>query len=208
MITEKDVQQAERNVQNYLSENLLTKKPEQPRFVPFYISNAKMSLLIAQHLHNLSIDPSLKKQNNFPSDFECFLWVVVTSYYSMFYTANAALAKIGLKVGEKIAHKITQDCLLAYFIKNNRIAKTMLEEYKEAKNEVLTVMGLNEEELLKEFKIKANELIASFDYQRKKRGEFQYDITLSAKQHVAQLSLNRAQKFIQEMNKIIEKIQK
>ena len=137
-----------------------------------------------------------------------FLWVVVTSYYSMFYTANAALAKIGLKVGEKIAHKITQDCLLAYFIKNNRIAKTMLEEYKEAKNEVLTVMGLNEEELLKEFKIKANELIASFDYQRRKRGEFQYDITLSAKQHVAQLSLNRAQKFIQEMNKIIEKIQK
>lgn len=204
MIEEKEIQNAEKNIPNYLNEGLLTKNPAQARFAPFYLDNAKMSLLVAQHLHQISTNPELKKQNRFPEDFECFLWVVVTSYYSMFYTANAALAKLGLKVGENIAHKITQDCLLVYFLKNNRIAKTLLESYKEAKAEVLAVMGVTEEELLKEFQLKAKELVATFAYQRKKRGEFQYDITQSAKEHVAQTALDRAKTFIQEISKVIE----
>lgn len=206
MIQDKDIQQAEKNVPNYLSEGLLTKNPAHAQFAQFYLSNAKMSFLIAQHLFQISTEPERKKQNGFPQDFECFLWVIVTAYYSMFYTANAALAKLGLKVGENIAHKITQDCLMVYFFKNKRIVKTLLETYKEAKNEVLAVMGLTEEELLKEFQLKAEELVATFAYQRKKRGEFQYDITRSAKEHVAQTALERARTFIQEMNSVVERL--
>ena len=122
------------------------------------------------------------------------------------YIAQAAMAKLGLKVGEKIAHKITQDVLLVYFLKNNRLANHLLDDYKQTKSEVLGLMNVSEEELLKEFQIKAKELIASFGNQRAKRGEFQYDITKTAKQHVAQLSIDRAKNFIQEMNGVIEKI--
>ncbi len=156
---------------------------------------------------NISIDRELKKKNDLPEGFECFLWVVVISYYSMFYMANAALSKLGLKVGEKIAHKVTQDALFVYFIKNNKLAKYLLEEYIETKNEVLNLMNLSEEELLKEFQLKATELIATFDYQRRKRGEFQYKIAAPAKLHIAQLSLDRAKAFIQEINSILEKIE-
>jgi uncharacterized protein (UPF0332 family) len=204
MIEEKEIREAERNIPNYLNEGLLTKNSAHSRFTPFYLDNAKMSLLVAQHLHQLSTDPEMKKHDGFPEGFECFLWVVVAAYYSMFYTANAGLAKLGLKVGETIAHRITQDCLVVYFLKNNRIAKALLESYKETKNEVLAVIGVTEEKLLKDFQLKASGLVETFAYQRKKRGEFQYDITRSAKEHVAQTALDRAKTFIQKMSKVIE----
>src|SRR3989344_1349324 len=203
MIKEKDLTNAEQNVKEYLQDGLLTKNNSHSEFVPFYIKNAQMSLQIAQYLHKLSTDKEYKKSANFTEDFECYLWVVVTSYYSMFYTANALLAKTGLKVGEKFAHRITEDCLLFYFIKNNKLAKNLLETYKETKNEVLNLMNLNEEQLLKEFQLKAQELIATFHYQRNKRGQFKYEITSNAKQHIAQLSIDRAKNFIQEINKTI-----
>lgn len=94
----------------------------------------------------------------------------------MFYTANAALAKAGLKVGDKIPHKVTRDALIMTFLKDGRLARTLLEAYQATQSEVLGIMNLNEEDLLKDFQVKAAELIATFDCQRRKRGEFQYQI--------------------------------
>lgn len=206
MITNKEVNEAERNVAQYLSEDLLTKDKPNIQLVNFYKDTAKNSFQVAQHLFNLSTDKELKKKIGFTEEFECFLWVVVSSYYSMFYMANAALSKLGLKVGDKIPHKVTQDALIVYFIKNNKLAKHLLENYIETKNEVLNVMNMAEEDLLKHFQLKANELIATFDYQRRKRGEFQYTIKNPTKQAVAQTSLDRAKEFIQEINKVLGKI--
>jgi len=205
MISDKEINEAEKNIKHYFKECLLKKDSDHAKFVKFYINNAKMSFQLANFLQKLSSNKETRRIADFPEDFECFLWVVVTSYYSMFYIANAAMAKLGLKVGERIVHKITQDALLVYFIKNKKLAKSFLEDYKQTKSEVLGLMNVNEEELLKDFQIKAKELIATFGYQRNKRGEFQYDITKTAKEHVAQLSLDRAKSFIQEMIKIIEK---
>lgn len=198
-----EMKKAESNVAQYLREGLLKKDEGNMQFAGFYMENAKKALLIARHLQSLSVDMETKKKNGFPEDFECFLWVIVLSYYSMFYTANAALAKAKIKVGEKIAHKVTQDALVVYFIKNKRLAKCLLEDYESTKNEVLSLMGLSEEELLKEFQVKAEALIATFDYQRRKRGEFQYKIKTPAKENIAKIALERAERFIQEMAKVI-----
>ena len=199
----KSMKIAEDNVARYILEGLLKKDEENMQFSGFYMENAKKALLVAKHLQKLSSDAETRRKNGFPENFECFLWVVVASYYSMFYTANAALAKIKIKVGEKIAHKVTQDALIVYFIKNKKLAKYLLEEYESTKNEVLSLMGLTEEELLKEFQLKAEGLIATFDYQRRKRGEFQYEIKTPAKENIAKLALDRAERFIQEMAKVI-----
>ncbi len=206
MIDEDEIQKAERNIPIYLGEGLLAKDASYPRFVSFFQDNAKMSFQLANFLFKLSTDNNAKKQNGFPEDYECLIWVVVIAYYGMFYTANASLAKIGLKVSDKIPHKVTQDALIVYFLKNKRLAKGLLEDYKATKTEVLNLMNVNEEDLLKEFQIKAKELITTFDFQRKRRGEFQYEIKTGAKQQVAQTSLDRAKRFIQEMTKIIQKI--
>lgn len=105
MITDKEIREAEQNLRRYFEEELLKKDSSHAQFVKFYVNNAKMSFQLANFLLKLSTDKEIKKNAGFPEDFECLLWVVVTSYYSMFYIANAAMARLGLKVGEKIAHK-------------------------------------------------------------------------------------------------------
>ncbi len=107
MITEDDIQKAEKNIPTYLDEHMLSKDPAYSRFTPFFHDNAKMSFQLANFLFKLSTENDVKKQNGFPEDYECLIWVVVITYYSMFYSANAALAKLGLKVGDKIPHKVT-----------------------------------------------------------------------------------------------------
>ena len=205
MIGDDEIKKAEKSIPTYLSEGLLSRDADYSRFVPFFQDNAKMSFQLASFLFKISTDGQVKKQNGFPEDYECLIWVVVVSYYSMFYTASAALAKLGLKVSDKIPHKVTQDALIVYFLKNKRLAKGLLEDYKATKAEVLNLMNVNEEDLLKDFQLKAQELVATFDYQRKRRGEFQYEIKTGAKQEVAQTGLDRAKKFIQEMTKVIQK---
>jgi len=206
MIDEKEIKEAEKNIPRYLSDNMLMKHENNKQYVNFYKDTATMSFQVAQHLYTLSTDKELKKKCGFNEDFECFLWVLVPAYYGMFYIANAALSKIGIKVGDKIPHKVTQDALIVYLLQNKKLAKKLLEFYVEAKSEVLNVMNITEDELLKRFEMKANELIATFEYQRKKRGEFQYAIQSPTKQQIAKTSMERAKTFIQEINSILDKL--
>ena len=83
------------------------------------------------------------------------LWIIVTSYYSMFYIANAVLFKLGYKIGDKIPHKVTADALIVFV--RNKLKKRLLEDYEEAQNEALPG-------------IKADTLIDEFDKERTKRG--------------------------------------
>ena len=121
MIGDDEIKKAEKSIPTYLSEGLLSRDADYSRFVPFFQDNAKMSFQLASFLFKISTDGQVKKQNGFPEDYECLIWVVVVSYYSMFYTASAALAKLGLKVSDKIPHKVTQDALIVYFLKNKRL---------------------------------------------------------------------------------------
>ncbi len=205
-MTDKEVNEAQKNISQYLADGFLIKNVSNTQLVKFYSETAKNSFQVAQHLYNISTDKGIKKRIGFTEDFECFLWVIVPAYYSMFYIANAALAKLGIKVGDKIPHKVTQDALIVYFMANKKLAKYLLEYYIETKNEVLNIMNVTEEDLLKQFQLKANELIATFDFQRRKRGEFQYEVKTPTKQSVAKTSLERAQIFVQEINSILAKI--
>lgn len=67
------------------------------------------------------------------------LWVVVISYYSMYYMANAVLYKMGYKVGHKISHKVTSDALIVFI--RNKLKKSLFEDFEEAKEEALDIMG-------------------------------------------------------------------
>jgi hypothetical protein len=56
-----------------------------------------------------------------------------------------------------------------------------------------------------ELKRKARELISDYEYERRKRSKFQYEIGVSAKRSYAQTSLERARKFFFEIRKLIKK---
>ncbi|MEK6983658.1 MAG: hypothetical protein AABX33_03720 [Nanoarchaeota archaeon] len=171
MLNEKRVKEAESNVKRYLEESLLWKfKMSRNEIMETYQRNYKESLDVAQNLSNL--------------------WVIVVSYYSMYYIANAVLYKIGYKIGSKVSHKVTADALIVFV--RNKLKKELLEEYEEAKEEAMEIIGR-----------KTDEILESFDQELEKRSIFQYESTEEIKRAKANTSLDRAKRFVFEMKKLL-----
>lgn len=108
----------------------------------------------------------------------------------MFYIANAVLYKIGYKTGDKVVHKVTSDALVVYI--RNRLKKSLLEDYEDAKEEALEII-----------RTKADSLISSFDKELDKRAVFQYETTEEIKRAKAKTSLERAKDFVNEIRKLL-----
>tara|TARA_Y100000310_G_C20649582_1_gene798601 strand:- start:528 stop:1061 length:534 start_codon:yes stop_codon:yes gene_type:complete len=176
MLNEKRVKEAEGNIKRYLEDGLLWKfKMSRNEVMETYQRNYKESLDVAQKI----FDQNLSN-----------LWVIVISYYSMYYIANAVLYKIGYKIGSKVSHKVTADALIVFV--RNKLKKEFLEEYEEAKEEAMEIIGR-----------KTDEIIESFDQELEKRSVFQYESTEEIKRAKANTSLDRAKRFIFEMKKLL-----
>lgn len=176
MLDEQRLTEAQQNVKKYLEERLIWKYNSfTPEILETYIRNYQDSLEVAQKLFEQNLSS---------------LWIIVTSYYSMYYIANAVLYKIGYKVGSKISHKVTADALIV-FVKN-KLRKELLEEYEEAQEEALEIVGKKTEEIL-----------SHFDRELEKRSLFQYESTEEIKRAKAETSLKRAKEFIFEMKKML-----
>lgn len=173
MITDKRINEAENNFKIYLEDGLI-KKSSNIIAQEIFIKNANDSLKASQ----------LLLDNNIP------LWTIVTSYYSMFYIANAVLLKLGYKIGDKIAHKVTADALI--FIIRPKLKKQILEDYEEIKEQALQIA-----------EIRSDELVLNFDYERNKRNTIQYQTTNFDISNKAKTSLERAKEFLFEMEKLL-----
>jgi uncharacterized protein (UPF0332 family) len=141
-----------------------------------YLKNAELSLKLAEDLMEHRLKP--------------YLWVIVISYYSMFYIANAVLLDLGYKIGDKIVHKVTNESLIVLVI--NKIKKGLLDEYEIAKDDALDIASF-----------KSEEIINYYELELEKRSRFQYEMTESIKEQKALTSLKRARKFIFEMKKLL-----
>jgi hypothetical protein len=175
MLDEKRIKEAQSNIKSYLVEGLMTKQLFDKKIFDVLSNNAHESLETANFL---------SKNNKSP------LWIIVCSYYSMFYIANAVLYKIGYKVGDKIAHKVTSDALIV-FVKD-KLKQSLIEDYEEAKEEALLLA-----------KSRAESVIENFDFERKKRSFIQYQTKETEKTSKSQTSLNRAKEFMAEMEKLL-----
>jgi uncharacterized protein (UPF0332 family) len=196
------VEEAKRNVKQYVEDGLLrTGDKETARFVDFFMANAESSLQTASILQEISDDNALKETLRVNSSFESYLWVIVSSYYSMFYAATAMLAKQGVRATGQIVHKVTADALIHFFVSNEKLAR-LLEQYEEAQAVGLELVG--REELMKRMQRRADELIVSYEGERKKRSRFQYDIGIQAKRGYAQTSIERARDFVFEIRKLLK----
>ena len=178
MIDEKRIKEAESNVRQYQQDDMI-KKQTNTTALEMYLENCNISLQTAQKL--ISLDSK---------EYKPHLWVIVSSYYSMYYIANAVLLKLGYKVGEKISHKVTTDALIVFV--RNKLRKQLLEEYEDTKEDALELMSQRADLLLK-----------NLDYEREKRSKFQYQMDEQAKRGKAQTSLQRAKEFVFEMKKLL-----
>lgn len=175
MLDSNRIKEAESNVKSYLDEGLLKKALVEQNVLDIILRNAKESLIVAEEIHQKNLSE---------------LWVIVCSYYAMYYYANAVLLRLGYKVGEKIVHKVTSDALIVYVRK--KLKESLLEEYEETKEEALALAGM-----------KADSLVELFDFERNKRQLIQYRTIEIEKQSKAKTSLQRAKEFAREMEKLL-----
>lgn len=174
MIDEERKRQAKENFGHYLEMRLL-KKERSEVAQAMYLKNAELSLAFAEECMHSSLKPSL--------------WVVVISYYSMFYLANAVLLELGYKTGDKIVHKVTYDALIVLVLE--KIKAELLEEYGQVQGDALEIASL-----------RSQEIVAFYGLELDKRGRFQYDMSETVKEQKARTSLLRAKEFFFEMKKL------
>ena len=176
MIDEKRKKEAQSNFSRYLQEGLL-KKEHNELAMNKYLENADLSLKTANELMQSPLKP--------------YLWVIVTSYYSMFYMANAVLLSYGYKTQDKIAHKVTSDALI--FLVLDKLRKELLEDYEAIQKDALEIAST-----------KAESVIESYSLELDKRSRFQYNMLEQTKEAKAQTSLKRASEFVFELKKLLK----
>src|SRR3989338_7312444 len=175
MIDANKKKEAKQNFDKYLQDGLI-KKEKNETARQMYIKNTEQSLNLAEECMNSELRP--------------YLWVVVISYYSMFYIANAVLLQLCYKTGSKVVHKVTSDALIVLVM--DKIRKGLMEEYEDAKEDALEIAY-----------VKSEELMTFYALELDKRSRFQYDMTESIHEQKAKTSLKRAREFMLEMKKLL-----
>lgn len=179
MLDKKRIDEAVKNVKFYLQEGMLKKSGvKEESIMRLLLANCKESLKVAEILFN----------NDYSN-----LWTIVCSYYSMYYIARAVLYGLGYGTGENRTHKVVSDALIVYV--RDKLKESLIEDYEESKDEALEISGN-----------KADELLEDFDFERAKRSRFQYSATEVVMKAKAKTSLERAKRFVFEMEKFLEDI--
>lgn len=177
MLSPERIKEAKINVLTYLRDGLLkTDREYREDILNAYIEKSDESLEVAGFL----------SENEISS-----LWITVTSYYSMYYIANAVLYHMKYEVSGEISHKVTCDALI--HLVRGKLKNNLIEEFEDAQDEALQLT--NPEEV--------DDIILTLDYERKKRSKFQYEMDVEIKHSRAKTSFERAKVFNLEMNKLL-----
>jgi len=155
-----------------LRDKFVEKDNKQSSFIQAYANFAKNSLTTAGLLFDITNDKTRRDAMKVDDSYNGNMWVIVSSYFSMFYMASALLAKKNLKVGRVDTHKHVKNAFLHVYIANHALDNALGIDYMESK-EI------------------AEDLMA----ERDKRSKYQYDVGAKALQTDAELSLKRARNF-------------
>ncbi|MBU1129282.1 MAG: hypothetical protein KJ949_01475 [Nanoarchaeota archaeon] len=155
---------AEKNFKRYLDEGLIRKIPFSEIIYRTYLNNSLESLRVAEEIFKVKSSP---------------LWVVVCSYYSMFYIACAYIYKKGYKTKHEIVHQIVNESIIV--LARHDLEKHFLEEYEEEKEKAMT---------------STENLLNDYEFEKTKRSQFQYETTGEIKEAKAKTSLERAKNFV------------
>ncbi len=84
-------------IDNYVRKEQLLKDQEYTRIEKLFITKARKNFGLARLILNISDQEELKKGLTLSSEFETYEWVIIVSYYAMYVSALAALARLGFK---------------------------------------------------------------------------------------------------------------
>ncbi len=176
-----------RKIDGYLKKEQISKDEEHKKLEKPFLEKARKNFAVANLLFKISEQEGMRKLLNLSHDFEMYDWVIIVSYYSMYTSALAALAKLGFKS------------------KSHAATITILEHHYVNENKSLESKDLHK--LVKAYAI-SEELITKLIQTKTKRETAQYDATPSITREMAKTSLNDADEFITKIEEIFEIVSK
>src|SRR3989339_1516890 len=150
-----------------------------------YLQRAENELIAAQMLFDISSNPQLQRvQFKLEKEFTFYSSVISHSYYSIFYSSKAILAKTGIKTEAPEVHKKTLEAFEKYLVKTGKLDVELLKIYQK-------------------MVVRADALLGIFSMEKRKRGEFTYQKLPQANKEPARESLSNASFFFKNINKIL-----
>ena len=197
MLDNNNLDAIKRNIENLIKEEkIAVDKKDKGRFTNFFLENSRKSFDSAKLLTEISSKQELQEKLGYPN-FDGYLWVINSSYYSMFYMTRALLDSAGIKIKTdnsiQSIHQLIFQALVYFFYLNKRLEKKLIEDYQQASEESGEILG----------KEKAKKLIEEYKSEKEKRGIFTYELGQIAMQNKAKTSLERARFFNQEIKKML-----
>jgi len=171
-----------RKIETYLKREQLLKSDEYTKFEKPYLKKARKNFTVANLMFKISNEDGFKKILALSSDFEIYDWVIVVSYYSMYVSALAALAKLGFK---STSHTATIIVLEHYYV------------HKQKNLDVKHILQLTKAYSLTE------DLIDKLIRTKTKRETAQYDATPAISRENAVSALKDAEEFITKIEEIL-----
>lgn len=172
---ERKVQKCKEEFDSSLAAGEIVRSPGYSRFCGNFARQSEASLITAGILHGITNSVKSKEYLKVPGSYDGSTWVVVASYYSMFYMARTLVALKGYKIsdtGDHSIHANVKNAFIALCIGSKWLEKKLGEDYESCK-----------------------QLASDLIEERRKRGESQYDKGEGSHKNDAELSIKRARNF-------------
>ena len=184
----KRIEILKRKIDRYLRKEQLFKNEEHKKLEKLFLIKSRKNFSVANLLFKISEQEDMRKLLSLSSDFEMYDWVIIVSYYAMYTSALAALAKLGFK---SKSHVTTITVLEHHYISEEK-----------DKNNSKTLEQKDIHKLVKAYAI-SEQLITKLIQTKTKRETAQYDATPSITREMAKTSLDDANEFITKIEEIL-----
>ncbi len=171
-----------KRIERYLQKEQLLKNDEYIKLEKPFLKKARKNFTVANLMFKISEQDEFKRTLALSDDFETYEWVIVVSYYAMYVSALAALAKLGFK---SKSHVATISVLERYYV------------HKQKNLEAKHVQQLTKAYVLSE------DLIDKLIQTKTKRETAQYDATPGISRENAASALEDAEDFITKIEETL-----
>ncbi len=172
----------QKKIERYSKKGQLLKKEEYTKPEKPFLKKARKNFTVANLMFKISEQEDLKKVLALASDFNSYDWVIIISYYSMYVSSLAALARLGFK---SKSHAATIAVLEYHYVHQQK-------NLEDKHIQQLTKAYVLSEELI-------NKLIQT----KTRRETAQYDATPAISKENAVSALEDAEAFITKIEEVL-----
>ena len=182
------IERLKKKIDRYLKKEQLFKDDEHKKLEKPFLIKSRKNFTVANLLFKISEQENIRKLLNLASDFEMHDWVIIVSYYAMYTSALAALAKLGFK---SKSHAATITVLEYLYVNENSDSGKSLDQ-----------KDINK--LVKAYVI-SEQLITKLIQTKTKRETAQYDATPAITRENAKTALDDTEEFITKVEELLFK---